>query len=156
MDAARVKQVLLNLLANAVKFSPEGGNGLDAGVSDDGAVRVEVGDTGPGIEQQDQQKIFLEFQQAARDSGKPEGTGLGLTLAKRFVELHGGKMWLESESEGAAGFFSLCQPHNSESRASLCGSHETSHLGILEPTGTRIVNPRSTPNQLNGTNGVTH
>ena len=108
MDAARVKQVLLNLLANAVKFSREGGTVWMRAVSDDGAVRVEVGDTGPGIEQQDQQKIFLEFQQAARDSGKPQGTGLGLTLAKRFVELHGGKMWLESEvGRGSRFFFTL-------------------------------------------------
>ena len=108
MDAARVKQVLINLLANAVKFSPEGGTVWMRAVSDDGAVRVEVGDTGPGIEQQDQQKIFHEFQQAARDSGKPQGTGLGLTLAKRFVELHGGKMWLESEvGRGSRFFFTL-------------------------------------------------
>ena len=108
MDAARVKQVLLNLLANAVKFSPEGGTVWMRAVSDDGAVRVEVGDTGPGIEQQDQQKIFLEFQQAARDYGKPQGTGLGLTLAKRFVEMHGGRMWLESEvGRGSRFFFTL-------------------------------------------------
>ena len=108
MDAARVKQVLINLLANAVKFSPEGGTVWMRAVSDDGAVRVEVGDTGPGIEQQDQQKIFLEFQQAARDSGNPQGTGLGLTLAKRFVELHGGKIWLKSEvGRGSRFFFTL-------------------------------------------------
>jgi signal transduction histidine kinase len=108
MDAARVKQVLLNLLANAVKFSPEGGTVWMRAVSDDGAVRVEVEDTGPGIEQQDQQKIFLEFQQAARDSGKPQGTGLGLTLAKRFVEMHGGKIWLESEvGKGSRFLFTL-------------------------------------------------
>jgi signal transduction histidine kinase len=108
MDAARVKQVLLNLLANAVKFSPEGGTVWMRAVSDDGAIRVEVEDTGPGIEQQDQQKIFLEFQQAARDSGKPQGTGLGLTLAKRFVEMHGGKIWLESEvGKGSRFLFTL-------------------------------------------------
>jgi signal transduction histidine kinase len=108
MDAARVKQVLINLLANAVKFSPEGGRVWMRAVSDDGAVRVEVGDTGTGIEQQDQQRIFLEFQQAARDSGNPQGTGLGLTLAKRFVELHGGKIWLKSEvGRGSRFFFTL-------------------------------------------------
>jgi len=108
MDAARVKQVLLNLLANAVKFSPEGGTVWMRAVSEDGAVRVEVGDTGPGIEPEDQEKIFFEFQQAGRDSGKPQGTGLGLALAKKFVEMHGGKIWLESEvGRGSRFFFTL-------------------------------------------------
>jgi len=111
MDAARVKQVLLNLLANAVKFSPEGGTVWMRAVSEDRAVRVEVGDTGPGIEPEDQGKIFLEFQQAGRDSGKPQGTGLGLALAKKFVEMHGGKIWLESEvGRGSRFFFTLPIP----------------------------------------------
>ena len=82
MDGARVKQVLLNLVGNAVKFSPEGGKVWMRAVSEDRAVRVEVGDTGPGIAPEDQEKIFHEFQQAGRDSGNPQGTGLGLALGK--------------------------------------------------------------------------
>jgi len=108
MDAARIKQVLLNLLANAVKFSPEGGTVWMRAVFDDRAVRVEVGDTGPGIAQEDHERIFLEFQQAALDAGKPQGTGLGLALARKFVEMHGGRIWVESEvGKGSKFFFTL-------------------------------------------------
>jgi signal transduction histidine kinase len=97
MDGARVKQVLLNLVGNAVKFTPDGGRVWVRAGSKDGTVRVEVGDTGPGIPAEDQERIFLEFQQAGSDAGKPQGTGLGLALAKKFVEMHGGQIWLESE-----------------------------------------------------------
>ncbi len=81
--------------------------------SKDGAVCVEVGDTGPGIPAEDQERIFLEFQQAGTDAGKPQGTGLGLALAKKFVEMHGGKIWLESElGKGSRFFFRLpINPH---------------------------------------------
>ena len=99
MDAARIKQVLLNLVGNAVKFTPEGGRVQVRAIAEDGSVRVEVCDTGPGIPAEDHERIFLEFQQAqtARSAGKPEGTGLGLALAKKFVEMHGGRIWVESE-----------------------------------------------------------
>ena len=108
MDGARVKQVLLNLVGNAVKFTPEGGRVWVRAGSEDGAVRVEVADTGPGIALEDQERIFLEFQQAGSDSGKPQGTGLGLALAKKFVEMHGGKIWVESEvGKGSRFFFTL-------------------------------------------------
>ena len=108
MDGARVKQVLLNLVGNAVKFTPEGGRVWVRAGSEDGAVRVEVGDTGPGIAVEDQERIFLEFQQAGTDAGKPQGTGLGLALARKFVEMHGGKIWLESEvGKGSRFFFTL-------------------------------------------------
>jgi two-component system, NtrC family, sensor kinase len=108
MDGARVKQVLLNLVGNAVKFTPEGGRVWVRADSENGAVRVEVGDTGPGIPVEDRERIFLEFQQAGRDAGKPQGTGLGLALAKKFVEMHGGKIWVESEvGKGSRFFFTL-------------------------------------------------
>jgi signal transduction histidine kinase len=108
MDGARVKQVLLNLVGNAIKFTPEGGRVWVRAGSMNGDVRVEVGDTGPGIPDHDHERIFLEFQQAGSDSGKPQGTGLGLALAKKFVEMHGGKIWLESEvGKGSRFFFTL-------------------------------------------------
>jgi signal transduction histidine kinase len=108
MESARIKQVLLNLVGNAVKFTPEGGQVWVRADSDDGAVRIEVGDTGPGIPAEDQERIFLEFQQAGSDAGKPQGTGLGLALAKKFVEMHGGKIWLESEvGKGSRFFFTI-------------------------------------------------
>ena len=97
-DERKVKQVLLNLLSNAVKFTPEGGTiGLKAGRRDAG-VEISVSDTGIGIAAEDQVTIFEEFRQVGSDeTRKQEGTGLGLTLAKKFVELHGGRIWVESE-----------------------------------------------------------
>jgi signal transduction histidine kinase len=96
-DERKIKQILLNLLSNAVKFTPEGGRvAIDARQAD-GGVEISVSDTGIGIAQEDQPKIFEEFRQVGTDyAHKSEGTGLGLTLAKKFVELHGGKIWLES------------------------------------------------------------
>jgi len=97
-DERKIKQVLLNLLSNAVKFTPEGGRiGLKAGRRD-GTVEIAVTDTGIGIAPEDQAAIFEEFRQVGRDEQrKQEGTGLGLTLAKKFVELHGGRIWVESQ-----------------------------------------------------------
>jgi signal transduction histidine kinase len=108
MDGARVKQVLLNLVGNAIKFTPEGGKVWVRAGAMNGNVRVEVGDTGPGIAAEDQERIFQEFQQAGSDAGKPQGTGLGLALAKKFVEMHGGKIWVESEvGKGSTFTFTL-------------------------------------------------
>ncbi len=108
-DERKIKQILLNLLSNAVKFTPEGGRiGIDARQIN-GAIEISVSDTGIGIAPQDQPKIFEEFRQVGGDySHKTEGTGLGLTLAKKFVELHGGKIWVESEvGKGSSFTFTL-------------------------------------------------
>ncbi|OGQ80319.1 MAG: hypothetical protein A3F90_10790 [Deltaproteobacteria bacterium RIFCSPLOWO2_12_FULL_60_19] len=110
IDAARIKQVLLNLVGNAIKFTPEAGRVWVRADAESGSLRVEVGDTGPGISAVDQERIFLEFEQIKMDRGwdKPEGTGLGLALAKRFVEMHGGKIWVESElGKGSCFIFTL-------------------------------------------------
>ena len=96
-DERKIKQILLNLLSNAVKFTPEGGRiGINARQTN-GEVEISVTDTGVGIAEEDQPRIFEEFRQVGNDSKKIEGTGLGLTLAKKFVELHGGRIWVESE-----------------------------------------------------------
>src|SRR4029450_4754185 len=96
-DERKVKRVLLNLLSNAVKFTPEGGRISLKASRKDGAVEIAVTDTGIGIAPEDQAAIFEEFRQVGSDeTRKQEGTGLGLTLAKKFVELHGGKIWVES------------------------------------------------------------
>jgi signal transduction histidine kinase len=108
-DERKVKQVLLNLLSNAVKFTPEGGRiGLRASRKD-GAVEIAVTDTGIGIAPEDQAAIFEEFRQVGHDeTRKQEGTGLGLTLAKKFVELHGGRIWVESApGQGSTFTFTL-------------------------------------------------
>ena len=102
-DERKVKQILYNLLSNAVKFTPDGGR---VGVSvrtENGDVRVEVSDTGIGIAGEDQERIFEEFRQVGRERSR-EGTGLGLTLTKRFVELHGGRIWLQSTPGGGSTF----------------------------------------------------
>jgi len=108
-DERKIKQILLNLLSNAVKFTPEGGRiGIKARQAD-GSVEISVSDTGIGISPDDQAKIFEEFRQVGGDyAQKREGTGLGLTLVKKFVELHGGKIWVQSEvSKGSTFSFTL-------------------------------------------------
>jgi two-component system, NtrC family, sensor kinase len=111
-DERKIKQILLNLLSNAVKFTPEGGRiGIKARQAD-GSVEISVSDTGIGIAPEDQPKIFEEFRQVGSDyAHKVEGTGLGLTLAKKFVELHGGKIWVESEV-GKGSKFTFTLPTN--------------------------------------------
>jgi signal transduction histidine kinase/DNA-binding response OmpR family regulator len=96
-DELRFKQVLLNLLSNAVKFTPDGGRVEVRGRATDGDLEITVSDTGMGIDPADQQRIFDSFQQGGRAARQVEGTGLGLTLTKRIVELHGGRLWLASE-----------------------------------------------------------
>ena len=96
-DERRFRQVVFNLLSNAVKFTPEGGSIVVASARVDGEVQVSVTDTGPGIAPEDQERIFEEFQQTDVGVEQREGTGLGLALSKRLVELHGGRIWVESE-----------------------------------------------------------
>jgi signal transduction histidine kinase len=116
-DERKVKQILLNLLSNAVKFTPEGGRvGLTATAAD-GVITIAVSDTGVGIAPEDQAAIFEEFRQVGRDDArKQEGTGLGLTLAKRFVELHGGRIWVQSHL-GQGSMFTFTLPARPESKS---------------------------------------
>ena len=108
-DERKIKQILLNLLSNAVKFTPEGGRITINARPTNGSVEISVTDTGIGIAEEDQPKIFEEFRQVGSDNAKKiEGTGLGLTLAKKFVELHGGRIWVESEvGKGSTFVFTL-------------------------------------------------
>jgi PAS domain S-box-containing protein len=97
VDDQKVKQVLFNLLSNALKFTPAGGQVGIKARRVEGMVRIAVWDTGVGIAREDQQRIFEAFQQVGQGlTGKTEGTGLGLTLTQKFVELHGGTLWVES------------------------------------------------------------
>jgi signal transduction histidine kinase len=111
-DERKIKQILLNLLSNAVKFTAEGGRIEISARKISGSVEISVSDTGIGIAPEDLPKIFEEFRQVGSDySHKVEGTGLGLTLAKKFVELHGGKIWVTSEF-GKGSTFSFSLPKN--------------------------------------------
>jgi signal transduction histidine kinase len=97
-DERKVRQVLLNLLSNAVKFTPDEGSVEVQARRTASEIEVSVRDTGIGIAPEDRAKVFDEFQQVGKASDRSrEGTGLGLTLAKRFVELHGGRIWVASE-----------------------------------------------------------
>jgi signal transduction histidine kinase len=107
-DEQRLSQVLLNLVGNAIKFTQAGEVGVQVTAAD-GAFTVAVTDTGPGISQADQQKIFEEFQQADTSSTRTQGgTGLGLAIAKKIVELHGGRIWVESSlGKGSTFWFTV-------------------------------------------------
>jgi GAF domain-containing protein/anti-sigma regulatory factor (Ser/Thr protein kinase) len=99
-DERKLKQILLNLLSNAIKFTGEGGTVTLEAARDADSVHIAVRDTGVGISTEDQALIFDEFRQVGTDyARKVEGTGLGLTLTKRFVEMHGGRITVESEPE---------------------------------------------------------
>jgi signal transduction histidine kinase len=111
-DERKVKQVLFNLLSNAVKFTPEGGTITVRTRGETAAVEVSVCDTGVGIAPEDQHRIFEAFGQAKSSKSTEAGTGLGLTLAKRFVELHGGVMSVRSAVGAGSTFtFSLPRQH---------------------------------------------
>jgi signal transduction histidine kinase len=109
-DERKLRQALFNLLSNAVKFTPPGGRVDVSARLKNGVVEVAVADTGSGIAPGDQELIFEEFLQARGngDGARLEGTGLGLPLARRFIELHGGRLWVESSpGEGSTFHFTL-------------------------------------------------
>src|SRR2546425_11505660 len=108
-DERKIRQVILNLLSNAIKFTPEGGR-IDVGaVLKDGSVEISVSDTGIGIAPDDQEAVFEEFRQVGTADKKAEGTGLGLTLCRKFIELHGGRIWVKSQV-GASSAFTFTIP----------------------------------------------
>ena len=111
-DERKLKQIIYNLLANAVKFTPDGGRVRMEAELAGSFVQVSIADTGIGIKEQDLQRIFYPFEQAESSlSRRFQGTGLGLSLTRSMVELHGGKIWAESEGEGkGAKFFFLMPP----------------------------------------------
>jgi PAS domain S-box-containing protein len=127
-DEAKFKQIMYNLLSNAIKFTPDGGkvsvgislqsesNGAPATHSSRQSVRIAVSDTGIGIRPQDHERIFAEFEQVDSSYGRQQqGTGLGLTLTRKLVELHGGTIWVESEGiEGKGSTFTFEIPFGSD------------------------------------------
>jgi len=108
-DERKVKQVVFNLLSNAVKFTPDGGRVELSARQVDHEVQIAVCDTGVGISPEDRAHVFEEFRQVGQGTAKAEGTGLGLALTKRFVELHGGRIWVESEV-GTGSTFTFALP----------------------------------------------
>jgi signal transduction histidine kinase len=111
-DERKLKQILLNLLSNAVKFTPDGGKIDVSARRDAGDIVIAVRDTGIGIAPEDQEAVFDAFRQVGKHyTNKQEGTGLGLTLTRKFVELHGGRIWLES-TPGKGSTFTFTFPEN--------------------------------------------
>ena len=115
-DERRLTQVLLNLVGNAIKFTDIGEVSIQ-GASANGSFTVSVRDSGPGISAADQAKLFQEFQQADNSiTRKKGGTGLGLAISKRIVEMHGGKIWVDSVV-GQGSIFSFTIPVKVEQQA---------------------------------------
>jgi signal transduction histidine kinase len=121
-DERKFKQILLNLLSNAVKFTPEGGRITVASTANGGVLEVSVNDTGIGIAPADCEAVFEEFRQVGTDyTKKAEGTGLGLALTRKFVELHGGKIRVTSEvGKGSTFIFTL--PISTKQPAAIAAS----------------------------------
>ena len=112
-DERKIKQVVLNLLSNAIKFTPEGGQIEVRAKHVNGSVEVSVSDTGVGIAPGDQEAIFEEFRQVGTADKKVEGTGLGLALSRKFIELHGGRIWVESQvGVGSTFTFTIPSSHD--------------------------------------------
>jgi GAF domain-containing protein len=113
-DERKVRQVVLNLLSNAIKFTPEGGRIEVLAAPKDGFVEVSVTDTGVGIAPEDQEAVFEEFRQVGTADKKVEGTGLGLTLCRKFVELHGGRISVKSQLGQGSTFTFTIPVHHGE------------------------------------------
>jgi signal transduction histidine kinase/DNA-binding response OmpR family regulator len=136
-DSTRFKQVLMNLLGNAVKFTPNGGRIELAARLTDGKVRVEVRDNGPGIPPDEQKRIFEAFYRLREPGKKNEGTGLGLAITQRLVELHGGQLGLDSQlGQGSCFYFSL--PATPSPRESLVRKIEIASRSTL-PTRVLVI-----------------
>ncbi|MFH1199200.1 MAG: ATP-binding protein [Candidatus Omnitrophota bacterium] len=117
-DERKVKQIIFNLLSNAVKFTPEGGKvGVEAVKIDNNQIQICVWDTGIGIEEKDSSKVFSEFEQIDNEySRKYAGSGLGMPLSKKLVELHGGKLWFTSAGKDKGSRFYFTLPRVAERR----------------------------------------
>jgi signal transduction histidine kinase len=106
-DRDKINQVLMNLIGNALKFTPvQGRVTVSASRNGHESVQVSVSDTGPGVPADEKEKIFAKFYQVTEvNGGNPKGTGLGLAISKALIELHGGRIWVESEPSRGSTFF---------------------------------------------------
>jgi signal transduction histidine kinase len=125
VDERRLLQVLFNLLENAVKYTGAGGRvTLRACESPPGTLEISVADSGIGIRVADLSRIFLPFERAEGEAGSRfPGTGLGLSLARRLIELHGGRIWAESAGEGKGATFRLTLPVTAPTREAISSTH---------------------------------
>lgn len=149
-DVLRIKEVMMNLLGNSLKFTPEGGTvTVTVAPVDNDFAAVKVKDTGRGISSFDMLKLFKKFNMVGNShltKERGQGTGLGLYLSKSLIELHGGKIWVESEGQNMGSTFSFTLPidHNlpkdfTGATSAAAGSDENSKLNTDLP---RVLNPR--------------
>ncbi|MGZ6672574.1 MAG: response regulator [Solirubrobacteraceae bacterium] len=130
-DELKLRQVLLNLLTNAVKFTPDGGSVEIAARVTDGEVEVSVSDTGIGIPEAERERIFEAFQRGGRTAPTgAEGTGLGLTLTRQIVELHGGRIWMTS-TPGEGSTFAFVLPRHVGRRAAAGDAADDAPAGTV-------------------------
>ena len=165
-DEAKFKQIMYNLLSNAIKFTPDGGRVTVTAVLQNEAsgdtrqvaqialsgdyLRVAVTDTGVGIQARDQERIFKEFEQVDSTYGRQQqGTGLGLTLTRKLIELHGGQIWVESEGIEGRGstFYFLIPVPTSEAKPTLLTDKPDSRDNTIRPL-VLIVTDMSSNHQL--------
>ena len=117
-DERKLKQIMFNLLSNAAKFTPDGGTITTSARRDGEDLMVGVADTGIGIKPEDQERVFSEFEQVdSTYARQQQGTGLGLALTRKLIELHGGRIWVESEGEGKGSTFTFVIPIRAEALA---------------------------------------
>ena len=139
-DRGRVRQVLYNLLSNAIKFTPDGGSIIVESVAADDTLRLSVTDTGTGIAPEDQAVIFDEFRQVGEIGERQAGTGLGLALARRLVEAHGGEIELESAlGEGSRFTVTLPQPAGLRAAAAAAGGETVEDDGDRAGAGVLVI-----------------
>ena len=131
-DQLRLKQVVLNLVTNAVKFTGDGGSVAVRARRTPVDIEVTVTDTGVGIPEADRERIFESFQQGGRGASREEGTGLGLTLSRRIVELLGGRMWLESEVGVGSTFGFTLPSRTSDDDATLLSTPGMCEVVVIE------------------------
>ena len=134
-DELRLKQVVLNLLSNAVKFTADGGRVEVAAWVDGADLMLTVTDDGIGIAEGDQERIFDSFQQGTRSAPRTEGTGLGLTLSRRIVELHAGRIWVSS-APGRGSTFGVALPRHG---AALAGAEDRWPADAAEEAGPLVL-----------------
>ena len=131
-DRLRLKQVLLNLMTNAVKFTGDGGSVAVRAVRAGAEIEITVTDTGIGVPETERERIFESFQQGGRGPAREEGTGLGLTLCRRIVDLLGGRMWLDSEV-GVGSTFGFTLPARvSETAATTDAGEPLGNVVVIE------------------------
>jgi signal transduction histidine kinase len=110
-DEVRLKQIVFNLLSNSAKFTPDGGEISVSAVKNYGDLLINVSDTGIGVNPKDQERIFGKFQQIDSSYARQQpGTGLGLALTRKMVEMHSGEIWVDSKGEGKGSTFSVRIP----------------------------------------------